>query len=465
MGNKRSRLAHCRKTAGYSQDELAERLGVERSTVVRWESARSTPQPWVRPKLAAALDTTPDKLAGLLHGPDQQVNDPNHRAQHEFPHPSPSGSPVVATIGYPANPWAAHSTRDTVPIAGNVDEGEVDMPLDRRGLLRNGVTASLAATPLFGSERAVNSSRQPAHALTAVEIDDLVVHLREQWHLLVKTDNLLGPRHALASVRQQLAVLGDLLSATRGDARRTVARLAAQYAESASWLHEDAGELAQAQQLIRQAMEWAQEADDRAMLAWALFRRSSQAAGYGDGAQAISLAQAGLRSEPALPAPMRAALAQQHAHGCALDGDEPGSQRWLDDALSWATTDTAGDARQGHGSFCTETYLQLQRGHCWLRLNRPEWAVQVYETALPTLPATYRRDRGVALANFATACAAADEPARAAEIGSEALAIARSSGSMRTATKVAAVAERLPANSTLPSVAALFDELQGSTAR
>lgn len=463
MGTRRSRLAHCRKTAGYSQEELAARLGLERSTVVRWESARSSPQPWVRPNLAATLDITPKTLDGLLHETDREVNAPNHRDQQEFPHPSPFDSPVVATIYYPAHPWAEHSTTDTAPVAGSTDEREVDMPLDRRSLLRNGVTASLAGTPVFASERAVRSSRQPTHALTAAEVEELVAHLREQWHLLVRTDNLLGPRHALASVRQQLAVVGDLLSKTRGDAQRNVVRLAAQYAESASWLHEDEGELAQARQLIGHAMEWAQEADDRAMLAWTLFRRSSQAAGCGDGAQAIGLAQAAQRSDPALPAPMRAALAQQHVHGCALDGDEAGSQRWLDDAVSWAATDTAGDARQGHGSFCTETYLQLQRAHCWLHLNRPERAVQVYETALPTLPTANRRDRGVALANFATACAAADEPARAAEVGSEALAIARSSGSVRTAIKVVDVAERLPANSTLPSVVALLDELHRST--
>jgi len=35
MAAKRVRLAQRRKAAGYSQEKLAERLGVERSTVVR----------------------------------------------------------------------------------------------------------------------------------------------------------------------------------------------------------------------------------------------------------------------------------------------------------------------------------------------------------------------------------------------------------------------------------------------
>ncbi|MBB5935425.1 helix-turn-helix transcriptional regulator [Streptomyces zagrosensis] len=62
MAAKRMRLAQRRKSAGYSQEKLAERLGIERSTVVRWETAESEPQPWVRPKLAAALKVTLDEL-------------------------------------------------------------------------------------------------------------------------------------------------------------------------------------------------------------------------------------------------------------------------------------------------------------------------------------------------------------------------------------------------------------------
>jgi len=33
----------------------------------------------------------------------------------------------------------------------------------------------------------------------------LITHLREQWHLLVKTDNLLGSRHAVSGVLDQLS--------------------------------------------------------------------------------------------------------------------------------------------------------------------------------------------------------------------------------------------------------------------
>lgn len=66
MASKRQRLAARRKTLGFSQERLAERLGVERSTVVRWENGESEPQPWIRPKLASVLQVSLERLDELL---------------------------------------------------------------------------------------------------------------------------------------------------------------------------------------------------------------------------------------------------------------------------------------------------------------------------------------------------------------------------------------------------------------
>ncbi len=75
------------------------------------------------------------------------------------------------------------------------------------------------------------------------QIGEILVHLREQWHLLVKTDNLFGPRYALAGVLDQIEIVDALMRTTRDTTRTEVARLAAQYAESAAWLYEDAYDL------------------------------------------------------------------------------------------------------------------------------------------------------------------------------------------------------------------------------
>jgi tetratricopeptide (TPR) repeat protein/transcriptional regulator with XRE-family HTH domain len=71
---KRGRLAQRRKAIGLTQEQLAEQLGVERTTVVRWERGETQPQPWIRPKLAQALGVSADRLEELLASGDPQVS-------------------------------------------------------------------------------------------------------------------------------------------------------------------------------------------------------------------------------------------------------------------------------------------------------------------------------------------------------------------------------------------------------
>jgi DNA-binding XRE family transcriptional regulator len=63
---KRRALAKRRKMVGYTQEQLAAVLQVERTTVVRWEAGETTPQPWCRPKLAKALAVSVEELDTML---------------------------------------------------------------------------------------------------------------------------------------------------------------------------------------------------------------------------------------------------------------------------------------------------------------------------------------------------------------------------------------------------------------
>lgn len=77
VGMKRIHLARRRRTIGLSQEALAEQLGVDRSTVMRWESGERTPQPWQRPNLVMALKVSMEELDVLLssgdHSPPSQT--------------------------------------------------------------------------------------------------------------------------------------------------------------------------------------------------------------------------------------------------------------------------------------------------------------------------------------------------------------------------------------------------------
>ncbi len=65
-GTARGRLIQRRKAVGLTQGQLAKQLGVERTTVVRWERGQTRPLSWLRPRLAAALGISADRLEELL---------------------------------------------------------------------------------------------------------------------------------------------------------------------------------------------------------------------------------------------------------------------------------------------------------------------------------------------------------------------------------------------------------------
>ncbi|MFJ6125963.1 helix-turn-helix transcriptional regulator [Streptomyces griseoviridis] len=59
-------IAERRRFLGYNQDRFAEALGVDRTTVGRWEGGKHAPQALFRPKLAEVLQVGLDELDSLL---------------------------------------------------------------------------------------------------------------------------------------------------------------------------------------------------------------------------------------------------------------------------------------------------------------------------------------------------------------------------------------------------------------
>lgn len=347
--------------------------------------------------------------------------------------------------------------RPSRPIAARLDE-----VLEAGGVLVAFAVGTRAGQSGDGYAALDEVTRLRLHALSGAQLGELVEHLSGQWHALVKTDNLLGPRHALGTVRAHLGVIEALLRAARPPARQSVLHLGARYAESAAWLYEDSGDLPAARYWTGRAMEWAVEGGDRLMVAWSLFRRSQQAMATRDAAQVSGLAAAARREAGGIGGPAMAAILQQEAHAHALDGAELECHRALDRAHTQAARgDDPGDASGGHGSFCTPAYLEMQRGVCWLTLGAPARAVALLGTAIESMPAVYRRDRGLALSRQAAALAATRAPAEAANTAMKALDIARDCGSGRILRTIVPVAAALATYSQLEEVARLRAALSG----
>lgn len=87
-----------RQTVGLTQESLAAALDVERSTIVRWESGKAAPQPWIRPRLTEVLQVSKDQLAELLVVSSAEGQPPAERTEYALRHPSRVDLSTVAEL-------------------------------------------------------------------------------------------------------------------------------------------------------------------------------------------------------------------------------------------------------------------------------------------------------------------------------------------------------------------------------
>jgi DNA-binding XRE family transcriptional regulator len=97
---KRHTLAERREIVGHTQETLAEFVGVEPTTVGRWERGETSPQPWSRPKHAEALAVSVEQLDTMLakgqpaEKPQAVAGEPRNNAADE-PIDDPEHDPVL----------------------------------------------------------------------------------------------------------------------------------------------------------------------------------------------------------------------------------------------------------------------------------------------------------------------------------------------------------------------------------
>jgi hypothetical protein len=286
---------------------------------------------------------------------------------------------------------------------------------------------------------------------------EAVGQLRQILVVYARADNLVGPLHVIDPLLAHLRSLKRLLGVTRAEARVDLLAVAARYAEFAGWLFQDCGRMNAAQRCCDRALEWAHESGERLMVSYTLMRKSNLASAVGDGPRAVGLAQAALRGDGRLPARARALALRQLAHGHALIRDVRECERALDAARE-ELIDPAPHEHDDDGlaGYCTLEYIDMEEAQCRLVLDQPDTAVRVISDALESWPFGYRRDQGLHLARLALAHASVGDLAQSAAAAFDALAVARATGSARTARELRRLITQWP---TAPARAELAEAL------
>ena len=231
-------LADRRRAVGYTQERLAQLLGVERSTVVRWEAGETTPQPWYRPKLAEALGMSLDALHELLAPRGEPPSQP-----HDALLLSLLGDMTSAQIGIPVNRFAAMdvtSRRDVLQELAIVSGAFLLQPIRR--WLPAALVACSATTHEFASDAALDALEQ-------------AVAVFRRWDA-----SGVGGLRRKAVVGQLTAVADALHESPSPAVRRRLFHVTAELAQLAGWMAYDQGLPGVAQRYYLLALSACQQA-------------------------------------------------------------------------------------------------------------------------------------------------------------------------------------------------------------
>ncbi|MFI6427794.1 helix-turn-helix domain-containing protein [Promicromonospora sp. NPDC050880] len=275
----RTGLAERRRLQGLSQEALAERLGVARTTVTRWEAGDVEPLAWVRPALAAALSVTLEDLATLLtptdHGPDS------------IPSHVPAPEAVPAQPPYP------------------LDDGELLDVAERRSWL---ASLDVSAAKIDYLAPAVEWIIDQDERVPAAELQARARGLRSHLHPLLEAPQRPRTAMRLFAVASRLSGVQAALSL-------------------------DMGSLPSARVHSAEAFELAEATGDPDLMAWARATQSLVEYYAGRYPDALALANDGLARSPRGPHAVRLSV-NGRARALARMGDRAG----VDHAVGHAWT-------------------------------------------------------------------------------------------------------------------------------
>ncbi|MGH3899784.1 MAG: helix-turn-helix transcriptional regulator [Pseudonocardiaceae bacterium] len=449
MKAKRHALAQRREIVGHTQETLAEFVGVEPTTIGRWERGKTFPQPWSRPKLADALAVSleeldillaegqPTKTVAASDTSDEPVGDPEHDLALSAP-------------------W---SHRGTVEVAVVLRGG--DRPVKRRGFVfLTGIALTAPAHQWLIHEPGPLVSGLSGRRVSAELVDRFMAMIPE----LRAMDDVAGGGTVLSLAEHEFGVIADLLDqASYGEPTGRKLHVAlAELGQLAGWSAYDVGKQALAQRYYIAALRAAHSADDRPLGAHVLSCMAEQAAHEGQPSEAVTLIEsafAGARGQatPRLLAELyirqayalgtmhdvsacSAAVSKARAHVEPQDDDPP----WLYWVSPADITAFAGD--------------------CLLQLGQAHQAAKLIEEGVDLFDESFARDRqiySVHLADALTRPGTQRDLAAAASRGIAAIQLAEVLDSNRSVDLLRDLCHQMKPHAKVPAVRKFLDRARG----
>ncbi|MFP1661533.1 helix-turn-helix transcriptional regulator [Streptomyces cavourensis] len=379
-------LAERRRALGYSQEKLAQLLGVDRTTVGRWENGRVHPQPPQRRGLADALEVSLEELNALL------------------------GLRRGA-----ARESVGHQPREP-PNAGDPDD------MIRRAFLRIlTVSGALTALPAAEAEALTEGVRSGVPA----DFARMNSHLWQVYQL----SRCKGAVYPV--VRDQLATLNEALAVHRGSVEPLL-HAAADLFQLAGEVAFDAGRYSDAAASYALAASVGRDARAYDLWACALVRHAYVDMSEHRHHQAAQMLRAAerlaTRGDQSLSTCQWVASVQAEVY--ADLGDLDACERAMDRAE--AVLDLGADSVNGGWLRFDGARLAEERGSRYVQLGRLDLAETALEQALTQTalaPGQSYRRRGAVLTDMAAIGAKRRDPEQTVAYGKEAVSLARASDS------------------------------------
>ncbi|MGH3830441.1 MAG: helix-turn-helix domain-containing protein [Pseudonocardiaceae bacterium] len=393
MTAKRHAFAERREIVGHSQEALARAVGVQPTTVGRWERGETCPQPQCRPKLADALSVSVEELDTLL-AEGQPVDDGRSRsselwdggeplhsdaAQELFD--GPEHEPVLAL------PW---NHRGTVEVA--VVLGGGGRPVERRGFVfLGGMALTAPAHQWLVHEPGPLVSGLSGRRVSAGLADRLRAMIPE----LRAMDDLAGGGTVLAMAQQEFGVVAELLDQASYD-ETTGHRLhvtLAELGQLAGWAAYDSGQPGLAQLYYIAALRAAHTAGDRPLDAHILGSMAYQAAREGHPREAVTLVETavvGVRGRET--ASLLTALYSRQAYALATLRDSSGCVAAISKSRTYVER-LKHDDEPPYLYWVGPGEVTAGAGRCLLQLGKADQAVTMLQDGIALFDESFIRDR------------------------------------------------------------------------